>query len=156
MWQWWDEHWCSVLSLKLTKRFNYAAVMTICDLRFLGCVMCICIELVCFLIAAILPRSNGPLSFSQMALLQLTWLVPFGMEAGDTLHRECTPPYCSLGYWQVHRLCRCECSWLRLTGRTDEGNVVCLHRRRDCPFFPLWEPIKFSLKSKSHSRMYFK
>ena len=48
--------------------------------------MCIYIELVCFLIAAIVPRSNNPLSFRHMALFQLTLLVSFGMEAGGTLH----------------------------------------------------------------------
>ena len=48
--------------------------------------MCIYIELVCFLIAAIVPRSNNPLSFSHMPLFQLLLLVSFGMEAGGTLH----------------------------------------------------------------------
>ena len=59
--------------------------------------MCIYIELVCFLIAAIVPRSNNPLSFRHMALFQLLLLVSFGMEAGGTLHYKFTTQRSSRG-----------------------------------------------------------
>ena len=84
--------------------------------------MCIYIELVCFLIAAIVPRSNNPLSFRHMALFQLTLLVSFGMEAGGTLHYKLDAIGMVLPISEMGRLSKIRLS--KILHEVDSGSLV--------------------------------
>ena len=84
--------------------------------------MCIYIELVCFLIAAIVPRSNNPLSFRHMALFQLTLVVSFGMEAGGTLHFKLDAIGMVLPISEMGRLSKIRLS--KILHEADSGSLV--------------------------------